>query len=44
LFQNPKTKDFFSIISNIVKGKKFLEGGEWICNCSKSINWLTLSW
>jgi serine/threonine protein kinase len=28
LFQNPKTKDFFSIISNIVKGKKFLEGGE----------------
>ncbi len=44
LFQNPKTNDFFSIISSIVKDKKFLEGGEWICNCSKSINWLTFSW
>jgi hypothetical protein len=30
LFQNPETKDCFSIISNIVKGNKFLKGGKWI--------------
>jgi hypothetical protein len=28
LFQNPETKDCFSIISNIVKGNKFLKGGK----------------